>query len=97
MLVIIGLIIGGGTAGSVLAARLSEDGVTRVVNRLRAIAEHGGMQRSDDRRRTTHHVRQSLLARVTMSCKDSTSVVRVAASPDDLHAVIDEWLASLEA
>ena len=38
-----------------------------------------------------------LLARVTMSRKDSTSVVRVAASPDDLHAVIDEWLASLDA
>ena len=35
----------------------------RVVNRLRAIAEHGGMERSTDRRRTTHHVRQSWLAR----------------------------------
>ncbi|MBA2496845.1 MAG: fatty acid desaturase family protein [Acidimicrobiia bacterium] len=35
----------------------------RVVNRLRAIAEHGGMERSADRRRTTHHVRQSWLAR----------------------------------
>ena len=34
----------------------------RVINRLRAIAEHGGMERSPDRRRTTHHVRQSLLA-----------------------------------
>ena len=31
----------------------------RVLNRLRAIAEHGGMQRSSDRRQTTHHVRQS--------------------------------------
>jgi fatty acid desaturase len=30
---------------------------------LRAIAEHGGMTQSDDRRETTHHVRQSLLAR----------------------------------
>src|SRR5690606_7046399 len=38
----------------------------RVVNRLRAIAEHGGMERSDDRRRTTHHVRQSLPARLTI-------------------------------
>jgi fatty acid desaturase len=37
--------------------------VWRVINRLRAIAEHGGMQRSDDRRRTTHSVRQSLPAR----------------------------------
>jgi fatty acid desaturase len=38
----------------------------RVINRLRAIAEHGGMQASPDRRRTTHHVRQSLLARATV-------------------------------
>jgi fatty acid desaturase len=37
--------------------------VWRVLNRLRAIAEHGGMQRSDDRRLTTHHVRQSWSAR----------------------------------
>ena len=37
--------------------------VWRVLNRLRAIAEHGGMTRSDDRRRTTHHVRQGLLPR----------------------------------
>lgn len=29
-----------------------------VFNRLRAIAEHGGMTRSSDRRQTTHHVRQ---------------------------------------
>jgi fatty acid desaturase len=35
----------------------------RVINRLRSIAEHGGMQRSKDRRQTTHHVRQSWLAR----------------------------------
>lgn len=40
--------------------------VWRVINRLRAIAEHGGMTRSDDRRRTTHHVRQGLLARTFM-------------------------------
>lgn len=37
--------------------------VWRVLNRLRAIAEHGGMVRSDDRRETTHHVRQRLLPR----------------------------------
>jgi len=37
--------------------------VWKVFNRLRAIAEHGGCERSDDRRRTTHHVRQSWLAR----------------------------------
>jgi fatty acid desaturase len=35
----------------------------RVLNRLRAIAEHGGMMRSADRRRTTHQVNQGPLAR----------------------------------
>lgn len=40
--------------------------VWRVINRLRAIAEHGGMTRSKDRRLTTHHVRQSRLARFFM-------------------------------
>ena len=38
----------------------------RVINRLRSIAEHGGMTRSKDRRQTTHHVRQSWLARFWM-------------------------------
>lgn len=38
----------------------------RVLNRLRAIAEHGGMQASPDRRETTHVVRQTLLARLTI-------------------------------
>jgi fatty acid desaturase len=33
--------------------------IWRVINRLRSIAEHGGMERSDDRRNTTHSVRQS--------------------------------------
>ena len=37
--------------------------VWRVINRLRSIAEHGGMQRSKDRRETTHSVRQHLAAR----------------------------------
>jgi fatty acid desaturase len=37
--------------------------VYQVLNRLRAIAEHGGMTRSDDRRRASRHVRQTLLAR----------------------------------
>jgi fatty acid desaturase len=37
--------------------------VWRVLNRLRAIAEHGGMTRSNDRRETTHHVRQGFWAR----------------------------------
>ena len=40
--------------------------VWRVINRLRSIAEHGGMQRSKDRRETTHHVRQTWLARFWM-------------------------------
>ncbi len=35
----------------------------RVINRLRSIAEHGGMQRSKDRRLTTHSVKQSPIAR----------------------------------
>jgi len=40
--------------------------VWRVINRLRSIAEHGGMTRSKDRRMTTHVVRQSMLARFWM-------------------------------
>jgi fatty acid desaturase len=45
---------------------LPELTVWRVINRLRSIAEHGGMERSKDRRRTTHHVRQTWLARFSM-------------------------------
>jgi len=37
--------------------------VWRVINRLRSIAEHGGMQRSPDRRESTHSVRQHSVAR----------------------------------
>ena len=37
--------------------------VYQVLNRLRAIAEHGGMTRSGDRRDTAHHVRQGRIAR----------------------------------
>jgi fatty acid desaturase len=40
--------------------------VWRVINRLRSIAEHGGMMRSDDRRLTTHVVHQSFAARFWM-------------------------------
>jgi fatty acid desaturase len=41
--------------------------VWRVINRLRSIAEHGGMTRSRDRRLTTHHVAQaSWLARFVL-------------------------------
>lgn len=45
---------------------LSWSTLWRVSNRLRAIAEHGGMIRSRDRRETTHVIRQSLLARYWM-------------------------------
>ena len=38
----------------------------RVSNRVRSIAEHGGMVRSKDRRLTTHVIHQSLLARMTI-------------------------------
>ena len=37
--------------------------VYQILNRLRAIAEHGGMTRSGDRRDTAHHVKQSQVAR----------------------------------
>lgn len=40
--------------------------VWRVINRLRSVAEHGGMEQSDDRRQTTHHVRQRWIARFWM-------------------------------
>ncbi len=40
--------------------------VWRVINRLRSIAEHGGMERSSDRRNTTHSVRQRPIARFVM-------------------------------
>lgn len=40
--------------------------VWRVINRLRGIAEHGGLMRSDDRRLTTHVVRQTPWARFWM-------------------------------
>lgn len=36
----------------------------RVINRLRSLAEHGGMQADADRRATTHQVRQSWLSRM---------------------------------
>ncbi|MDW3179046.1 MAG: fatty acid desaturase [Acidimicrobiia bacterium] len=45
---------------------LSWSTLWRVSNRLRSIAEHGGMIRSKDRRLTTHVIRQSLTARFWM-------------------------------
>lgn len=38
--------------------------VWRVMNRLRSIAEHGGLRADNDRRITTHSVRQHLIARL---------------------------------
>lgn len=40
--------------------------VWRVINRLRSVAEHGGMQRSPDRRQSTHTVRQHVVARALL-------------------------------
>ena len=40
--------------------------VWRVINRLRSIAEHGGLRASEDRRETTHSVRQHLFARFAL-------------------------------
>jgi fatty acid desaturase len=37
--------------------------VWRVINRLRSVAEHGGMQRSPDKRESTHSVHQHPIAR----------------------------------
>ncbi len=45
---------------------LSWSTLWRVSNRLRSIAEHGGMIRSKDRRLTTHVIRQSRIARFWM-------------------------------
>ena len=53
----------------------------RVINRLRSIAEHGGMERSPDRRATTHHVRQSWLRAVL----DRAIQHRVASRPPRRH------------
>ena len=40
--------------------------IWRVINRLRAIAEHGGLRADPDRRNTTHSIRQHLVARFFM-------------------------------
>ncbi|MGB3735271.1 MAG: fatty acid desaturase [Ilumatobacter sp.] len=45
---------------------LSWSTLWRVSNRVRSIAEHGGMNRSKDRRETTHVIHQTLLARMWM-------------------------------
>lgn len=38
-----------------------------------------------------------MLARITMTGEQSREEVRVVTSPNDLHAAVDEWLASLGA
>jgi len=73
---------GGAPARVVVSALLvaAVDDQWRVLNRLRAIAEHGGMLKSDDRRLTTHNVRQHLLAR-----SGSFLTHRVAPGPPRRH------------
>jgi len=44
----------------------------------------------------TRGVNGTMLARVTMSGGDPSPMVRVVTSPDELHAVIDEWLELLQ-
>ena len=43
----------------------------------------------------TRGAADDLLARITMSGKGSTPLVRAVTSRDELHAAIDEWLGSL--
>jgi hypothetical protein len=44
----------------------------------------------------TRAVAGVMFARITMSAADKGVVVRAVTRPDELHEVIDEWLASLE-
>jgi fatty acid desaturase len=64
------LFVAGAMAGYLLAWPLlwlaSWMTVWQMLDRLRAVAEHGGMVHDDDRRRTTHHVRQTAGARVLL-------------------------------
>jgi fatty acid desaturase len=64
--VLLGASIALGRPWAYLVWILSWSTLWKVSNRLRAIAEHGGMIRSRDRRQTTHVIRQSLLARYWM-------------------------------
>jgi fatty acid desaturase len=65
-LVLIGVSIAADRPVAYLVWILSWSTLWKLSNRLRAIAEHGGMIRSRDRRQTTHVIRQSLLARYWM-------------------------------
>jgi fatty acid desaturase len=64
--VLIGASIAFGRPWAYVVWILSWSTLWRVSNRLRSIAEHGGMIRSRDRRETTHVIRQSLVARYWM-------------------------------
>jgi fatty acid desaturase len=61
--VMLGAAIGAGRPLAYVVWITSWATLWKVSNRLRAIAEHGGMIRSRDRRQTTHVIRQSPLAR----------------------------------
>jgi fatty acid desaturase len=65
-LVLIGASIASGRPFAYLVWIGSWSTLWKVSNRLRAIAEHGGMIRSRDRRETTHVIRQSRVARYWM-------------------------------
>ncbi len=65
-LVLLGISIAADRPWAYLVWILSWSTLWKLSNRLRAIAEHGGMIRSRDRRQTTHIIRQSLLARYWM-------------------------------
>jgi fatty acid desaturase len=64
--VLLGASIAVGAWPAYLVWLLSWSTLWKFSNRLRAIAEHGGMERSPDRRRTTHVIRQTRLARYLM-------------------------------
>ena len=63
---LIALAIGFGRPWAYVVWLASWSTLWKLSNRLRAIAEHGGMKRSRDRRETTHVIRQSLVARYWM-------------------------------
>jgi fatty acid desaturase len=64
--VLLGASIAAGRPLAYVVWILSWSTLWKFSNRLRAIAEHGGMERSNDRRRTTHVIRQTPLARYLM-------------------------------
>ncbi len=65
-IVLLGLAIAFDRPFAYLVWILSWSTLWKVSNRLRSIAEHGGMKRSADRRETTHVIRQTWFARYWM-------------------------------